>query len=99
GAFVDYPFQVNFGQLPDKETVAEILRSFIDARLGPGGEERRNSEPVTFEDFILCHLGTGIARHFMVPYNTKLWTVHPRELAAGWTQRFVPQPTLEQVVR
>lgn len=99
GAFVDYPFQVNFGQLPDKEIVAEILQSFLDARLGPNGADRRAAAPASFEDFILSNLGSGIAEHFMVPYNTKLWTVHPRELAADWTQRFVPRPTVEQVVR
>jgi protoporphyrinogen oxidase len=97
--FLDYPFQVNFAQLPDKRMVADILLAFIDAQVGPGGAERRAREPATFEDFILRHLGAGIAEHFMVPYNVKLWTVHPRELAADWTQRFVPKPTLEQVVR
>jgi protoporphyrinogen oxidase len=54
---------------------------------------------VTFEDWILAHLGPGIARYFMVPYNTKLWTVHPREMVGELARKFVPVPKPEQVVR
>ncbi|MEM6734082.1 MAG: FAD-dependent oxidoreductase, partial [Myxococcota bacterium] len=40
-----------------------------------------------------------IAKHFMIPYNTKLWTVPPSEMKYEWTGRFVPLPTPEEVVR
>ncbi|HJX51372.1 MAG TPA: FAD-dependent oxidoreductase, partial [Polyangia bacterium] len=36
--------------------------------------------------------------HFMIPYNEKLWGVHPRTITADWCSRFVPLPDLEQVV-
>jgi protoporphyrinogen oxidase len=36
---------------------------------------------------------------FMVPYNSKVWGVHPRELSADWCHRFVPRPTLDEVLR
>jgi protoporphyrinogen oxidase len=35
----------------------------------------------------------------MFPYNEKLWTVPAAELSTEWMGRFVPRPTLEQVVR
>jgi len=35
----------------------------------------------------------------MVPYNEKLWGVHPREITAAWCSRFVPVPKLADVVR
>jgi protoporphyrinogen oxidase len=34
----------------------------------------------------------------MVPYNTKLFGVPPRELSAAWCGRFVPKPNLKEVV-
>ena len=34
----------------------------------------------------------------MIPYNEKLWGVHPREITAAWCSRFVPLPKLEQVI-
>ena len=34
----------------------------------------------------------------MIPYNEKLWGVHPREITAAWCSRFVPLPNLDEVV-
>ena len=34
----------------------------------------------------------------MVPYNEKIWGVHPREITAAWCARFVPLPNLEQII-
>jgi protoporphyrinogen oxidase len=34
----------------------------------------------------------------MIPYNEKIWGVHPREITAEWCSRFVPLPNLEQVI-
>ena len=46
----------------------------------------------TFEDFIRRSMGEGVARHFMVPYNTKLWHLPPRRMTVDWLGRFVPVP-------
>ena len=97
GLFTRYPFQVNTHGLP-LAVVRECLLGFIEATVGGAGRARREEEPATFEDYILRHLGAGIARHFMVPYNTKLFTVHPRGLTAAWCGRFVPRPSLAEVV-
>jgi protoporphyrinogen oxidase len=35
----------------------------------------------------------------MIPYNRKLWGLHPREITAAWCDRFVPTPGLAEVVR
>ena len=55
-------------------------------------------EPNNFEEFCLAHFGEGISRHFMIPYNTRLWGVHPSEITADWCSRFVPLPRLEDVI-
>jgi protoporphyrinogen oxidase len=96
--FTRYPYQVNTHGLPP-EVVAENVLGFIDAQLGERGRALREREPRNFAEFILRHLGEGFARNFMFPYNAKLWTVHPRDMSTAWMGRFVPRPTLEQVVR
>lgn len=96
--FTPYPYQVNTAGLPP-EVIAENLLGFIEAHYGEMGRALRERKPRSFGEFIQCHLGQGFARNFMVPYNRKLWTVHPDDLSAEWTGRFVPCPTLEQVVR
>ncbi len=97
GVFTRFPYQVNTHGLPP-EVVAENLLGFVEATVGEGGRALREREPANFEEFILRHLGTGFAKNFMVPYNTKLFGVPPRELSAAWCGRFVPKPTLREVV-
>ncbi|HEY1908539.1 MAG TPA: FAD-dependent oxidoreductase [Myxococcaceae bacterium] len=97
GVFTRFPYQVNTHGLP-AEVVAENLLGFVEATVGEGGRALREREPANFEEFILRHLGAGFAKNFMVPYNTKLFGVPPRELSAAWCGRFVPKPSLKEVV-
>src|SRR5262249_23296118 len=97
GAVTPFPFQVNLHGLP-ADVVAECLRGFVAATVGPEGADLRVRQPRTFHDFTLRHLGEGINRHFMEAYNRKLDTVDPAELSAEWGGRFVPRPTLDEVI-
>ena len=93
GALTRFPFQANLFGLP-AEVIKECLLGFIAA-----WEKRGEATPpANFEEFIHQKMGAGIARHFMVPYNHKLWGVHPREITSEWCSRFVPIPKLEDVV-
>lgn len=93
GVLTGYPFQVHLHG-HDPQLVLDCLTGLWEARGGPAKKER----PATFEEFILTHFGEGIAKHFLVPYNKKLWGVHPREINAEWCQRFVPVPPVEQIL-
>ncbi len=92
GAYTRYPFQANTFGLPPR-VAYECLAGFFEAR---------DASPVkavrSFEDFILRHFGQGFARHFMIPYNTKIWGVHPRDMTPAWCDRFVPVPTVKEVL-
>jgi protoporphyrinogen oxidase len=92
GTYTRYPFQSNTYGLP-VETVRECLLGFIEAHCRKGGKR-----PHDFQEWILQAFGKGIARHFMIPYNTKLWTVPPRRLSCDWLGKYVPKPDLEQVI-
>ncbi len=98
GVMVPYPFQTHTGALPPEVTF-ECLMGFIEARFGETGRRLREREPRSFEEFVLRNLGAGIGRHFMFPYNRKLYNVDLSELSAAWTGRFVPNPSVEEVVR
>jgi len=94
GVYTRYPYQANTFGLPPR-VAYECLSGFLAA----WDRRERGPEPRDFEQFILKHFGTGIARHFMIPYNTKLWGVPPRELSTDWTDRFVPKPDREDVLQ
>ena len=94
GTYTRYPFQANTFGLP-KDVVSECLTGFIDAQVGKATD---HSSPPSFEAFILRHFGEGIAKHFMIPYNAKLWGVHPKDVTSDWCRRFVPVPDVPSVV-
>ncbi len=67
------------------------------------GRERRlgvghKGEPRNFEEFIYKVWGTGIAKHFAIPYNRKLWAVPLDEMETSWLGGRVPLPNLEEMV-
>lgn len=54
--------------------------------------------PENFEEFIYQVWGAGIARHFAVPYNRKLWAVPLNEMETSWLGGRVPLPDLEEMI-
>ncbi|MFO0547977.1 MAG: FAD-dependent oxidoreductase [Polyangiaceae bacterium] len=93
GVMTRYPYQSNVDGLPP-EVKYECVLGFLRAQAGKPVARAR-----TFEEFCLQHFGEAICREFMIPYNEKVWGVHPRELSAVWCERFVPIPTVEDVLR
>ena len=93
--YTEYPFQVNTFGLP-LEVVRECLMGFIatltNHRAGPPPQDR------SFKEWILDNLGEGMARHFMVPFNEKLWQVSLDELTSDWVSWLVPKPELKDVI-
>lgn len=91
--FLPYPFQVNFHALPKAE-VKECLLGFIEAWKGISGKQ----DFADFKEWALATFGEGICRHFMFPYNEKLFRIALEEMSADWVSWSVPQPDLETVV-
>jgi UDP-galactopyranose mutase len=94
GRFIRYPFQANLYGLP-KPVALDCLLGFIKA-YNNGYKKTHNGH--SFDDWINASFGKGIARHFMVPYNTKFWTIPPEEITCGWLDGHIPVPSLDQVI-
>jgi protoporphyrinogen oxidase len=96
GVFTPYPFQVNTHGLP-ADVVAECLLGFIEAqrREPPGPGEL---DGMSFRQWALLTFGEGISRHFMIPYNEKLWLCDLDEMTCDWVSWSIPRPSLQDVV-
>jgi protoporphyrinogen oxidase len=70
--WVPYPFQNNIRYLPKQEQF-ECIAGLIEAQTKRDPKKARN-----FKEFIDAVFGDGIAKHFMIPYNFKVWA-HPAE--------------------
>ena len=56
------------------------------------------AEPRNFEEFIYKVWGAGIAKHFAIPYNRKLWAVPLAHMETSWLGGRVPLPNLEEMI-
>jgi protoporphyrinogen oxidase len=73
--WIPYPFQNNLRHLPP-EPAYECLVGLIEA---PGGD------PTTdFGTWMEATFGIGITKHFMRPYNTKVWATPPDLMQSQW---------------
>ncbi len=69
------------------------------AKLGPRSAITVEKQgPANFEEFIYQIWGRGIAKHFAIPYNRKLWTVDLKEMETSWLGGRVPVPDLEEMI-
>lgn len=90
--WVPYPFQYNLHRLP-KDQQLECVQGLLAIRNGNGHHPYAN-----FEELILKVFGSGVAKHFMLPYNFKVWAYPPADLATGWIGERVALPDLNKIV-
>ncbi|HUQ81316.1 MAG TPA: FAD-dependent oxidoreductase [Gemmatimonadaceae bacterium] len=91
--FLPYPFQNNIKFLP-KEVVLECLLGLIEAQKQPIDKSRFSN----FEELIHGVFGEGIAKHFMMPYNFKVWAHPPRLMNKEWIGERVSTPPIDRVL-
>jgi protoporphyrinogen oxidase len=84
GEWIPYPFQQHFASLHDAALVAECRE----------GLERANGAAAAsnFDEHLESRFGPGIAKHFLRPYNEKLWGRDLTRLEAAWTSERVAPP-------
>lgn len=87
--FTEYPFQINLADLPIN-VITECIEGFI--------KRPRIKSPKSFLDWVLTNFGSGFAKHFFLPYQEKIFNYNLAHLTASWTQNFVPQTTLTQII-
>jgi protoporphyrinogen oxidase len=76
--WVPYPFQNNIRYLP-KEITFECLSGLVEAQA-----QRKPADAKNFGEFIDAVFGDGIAKHFMMPYNFKVWAHPPQMMNKEW---------------
>jgi protoporphyrinogen oxidase len=88
GNYMPYPFQTNLASL-DRSLRLECLREFL---------QRPRLEGNSFADVLLSNFGRGIYKHFLLPYNSKLWGVSPEKMDGEYAMKYVPRPDESAVI-
>ena len=86
-----YPFQNNIRHLP-KETQWDCVEGLLPGR-------RPTETPSNFSEWIQCVFGSGLAKHFMNPYNFKVWATPLEQMSYTWIGERVSVIDLESVLR
>jgi UDP-galactopyranose mutase len=99
GCLIPYPFQKHFRELTDERVVldcADGLRAADVRGADVRGADVRGADasqtPANFLEFLQGRFGPGIGRHFLIPYNRKLWGAGLARLAADWVGERVAAP-------
>lgn len=73
---VPYPFQAHFSRIRQPAVIDECQAGLDMADEGRGA--------ASFEEYVKRRFGPGIAKHFLLPYNRKLWGPDLSRMAADW---------------
>ena len=87
--YVKYPFEANLYPLPEKIKIECIQ----------GVKTKPSLEPKNFKEWIHATMGTGIAKHYMTPYNEKIWKYPLEKMNTEWIAGRVPSPSVEEMQR
>ena len=82
GEWIPYPFQKHFSKLSCADTVATCAQGMAAVNA--------DIQPAHFEEHLVARFGDGLARHFMLPYNRKLWGHDLTRMDAAWTSERIP---------
>ncbi|GAB4416024.1 MAG: FAD-dependent oxidoreductase [Bacteriovoracaceae bacterium] len=73
--FVPYPFQNNIHRLPP-----QVRDECLNGLKSIQTKEKTSN----FKDWIQSNFGNGIAKHFLFPYNFKVWAYEPESMNSVW---------------
>ncbi len=89
--FIPYPFQNNIRDL-EPQTVFECVTGLIET-------QRRQHSPENFAQWVQAVFGAGVAEHFMLPYNFKVWATQAELMNFVWIGERVSVIDVEAVLR
>ena len=89
---VPFPFQANLWALPD-----DIISKCISG-LRTAYRKKQNSAIHSLNDWVATRFGDGLAKHFFIPYHTKLYGTASKNITAEWCDQFIPKPDFSEIV-
>jgi UDP-galactopyranose mutase len=90
--YIPYPFQNNVKDL-EPATVLECVMGLIEAQRTPA------LPPTNFAEWMEQVFGAGMTKHFMRPYNFKVWATPAELMSFNWIGERVSVVDVEAVLR
>lgn len=90
--FIPFPFQANLYYL-DEKTKKECVDGLL--KIKPTVVD----PDMSFLEWSKTVFGNGITKHFMRPYNEKLWNYDLDKMSYRWSGDFVPSPDIDEMLK
>ncbi len=94
--WVHYPFENGLGDLPSQANF-DCLQGYVQAWHARTSQE--SAAPRDFASWIDWRFGAGIAKHFMDPYNEKIWKRDLADISSDWVAGRVPDAPIDDVLK
>jgi UDP-galactopyranose mutase len=92
GRYIRYPFQMHLHGLP-VEIVKECLVGLFEA-----AADRTDTPARSLQAWIERSFGGGVSRHFLTPYNRKLWAYPLENISPDWTAERIVSADIERII-
>lgn len=92
GKLIKYPFENDLSSLPMQERF-ECLQGFVN-----NPYKQQYPEPQNLKQWLLKTFGEGICKHYLFPYNEKVWNVPVEDLSMLWADR-IPNPPFDDILK
>jgi protoporphyrinogen oxidase len=89
--YTRFPFQSHLYGLPIS-IVKDCILGFFNTL------KKKDKEPQNYEEWIIWNFGEGIAKHLMIPYAHKIWTISPKKMNFEWVWNRVPRLSMEELL-
>jgi protoporphyrinogen oxidase len=96
--FVPYPLQYNIRHLPP-EPQWDCVQGLLRAQKARASDPASPPAVSNFRDWLLANFGEGLPKHFLLPYNWKVWGWPPELMDFRWTGDRVATVDLERLLR
>ncbi|MDR0953114.1 MAG: FAD-dependent oxidoreductase [Elusimicrobiota bacterium] len=93
GVKLPFPFQNNLYGLDDK-FISECVKAALIAY-----KEKDIKDTQLFKNWALAQYGQAICKHFLFPYNQKLWQFDLNKMTSDWCGAFIPKTALEDIIK
>lgn len=94
--WVHYPFENGLGDLPEAANF-DCLKGYVEA--WHAKQSSGSEAPKDFASWIQWRFGDGIAKHFMDPYNEKIWKRDLAHISSDWVAGRVPDAPVDDVLK
>lgn len=92
--FIPYPFQNNIHRLPKA-----VLKECLEGLKNRKADKKTNTNIQSFADWIIASFGKGIAKHFLFPYNKKIWAYPLEKMSWTWVSDRVANVDVKRIER